>query len=373
VTLLTPENDRTKVGVHALLIGVGRYPHLKDGKSKHKFTLAGDIGNLTSPYHSVKALSEWLKTEMNAPGAPLCSLRVLANSPTSGVVESDWASPDIKSIRKAVADWYKDCDQNSGNVALFYFCGHGVVLGNITALLVQDFGKEELTPFVGSFDPAALADAFMAAKATRQLFLIDACRNTPADLLRKFQAPKIAEVLTAQKHSNQGSHRQTELYASELGTKAYGVNNKPSVFMSSLLASMKGAGAHQNEDGEWVVGTTSLKTGLDWLVSREYEKKVQRVTFGKMSNDFDLHAILGMPMVPVTVRTKPIEKLAKFHLQTDCDQSRATPSSKPWHIIVEAGERQFFAGSATNPKQFSHVEHVVPQYRVVSISCGDDQ
>lgn len=49
VTLLAPNDDRTKVGVRALLIGVGRYPHLKDGKSKIRFDHAGDIGRFTEP------------------------------------------------------------------------------------------------------------------------------------------------------------------------------------------------------------------------------------------------------------------------------------------------------------------------------------
>lgn len=373
MTLLTPDADRTKVGVHALLIGVGRYPHLKDGKSKIKFDHAGDIGQLTSPYHSVKAFSEWLRSEMTLPGAPLSSLRVLASSPSSSVVTEGWERPEIGNIRTAVGDWYKDCDRHSNNVALFYFCGHGVVLGNITALLAQDFGKEALSPFLGSFDPAALADACMAAKASRQLFLIDACRGTPPELRKRFKAPSIPEVLTAITHSNQGSHQQAELFASELGRSAYGIDNKPSIFMSSLLASMKGAGARQNENGDWVVGTTSLRTGLDWLVGRSYEKKLQRVAFGKMSMDFDLHAISGNPLVPVTVRTNPIARLAELQLQTDCQQHRANPSAKPWHINVEAGQREFFAGDACNPKQFTHTEYIVPQYRVVSITCGDDQ
>ena len=213
----------------------------------------------------------------------------------------------------------------------------------------------------------------MAAKANRQLFLIDACRSTPPELLRKFNSPIIPEVLAPLRHSNQGTHQQAELYASELGNSAYGVDNKPSVFMSSLIASMKGAGAHQNEEGDWVIGTASLRTGLDWLVRREYDTKLQRVAFGKMSKDFDLHQIQGKPIVPVTVRTTPFAKLETFQLQTDCPQYRPDPSSKPWHINVTAGKCQFFAGDASNPKQYSHIEYVVPQYRVISIPCGDDQ
>ena len=373
MTLITPEASRSKVGVHALLIGVGKYLHLTGGKSRNQFPHASDIGQLTSPYHSVDAFANWLRTSLNRPGTPLRSLRVLASSPVKGKAIHYWDEPTIANIRKAVSEWNKDCDHHSDNVALFYFCGHGVVLGETTALLAQDFGREVDSPFLGSFDPAALADACMASNASKQLFLIDACRSTPPELRSKYKTPALPELITPMVHSNQGSHQQAELYASELGTSAFGVDEKPSVFMSSLLTSMKGTGALQNDDEDWVVGTASLRTGLDWLVRRTYGKDLQRVAFGKMSADFALHTIVGTPSVAVTVKTKPLAKLAELHLQTDCPQFRQVPDGKPWCIDVPAGTRSFYAGDAKNPKQFSHHEQLAPQFRVISIPCGDDQ
>lgn len=373
MTLITPEADRVEVGVHALLIGVGKYPHLKGGKSKTQFPHAGDIGQLTSPYHSVKAFADWLRTGLNRPGTPLRSLRVLAGSPVKGEATHGWDEPTVANIRKAVSEWNKDCDHHGDNVALFYFCGHGVVLGDTTALLAQDFGKEVDSPFLGSFDPAAFADACASTKASKQLFLMDACRSTPPELRAKYKSTTPPELLTPVLNSNGGSREQAELFASELGASAYGVDNKPSVFMSSLLTSMKGAGAQQNDDEDWVVGTASLRTGLDWLVKREYDKKLQRVSFGKMSADFELHTIIGNPSVAVTVRTKPLARLADLRLETDCLQYRPVPDAKPWHVDVPAGKRSFYAGNAANPKQFVHQEELAPQYRVISIPCGDDQ
>jgi hypothetical protein len=373
VTLVTPEADRVKVGVHALLIGVGKYPHLMGGRSAKKFPHAGDIGQLTSPYHSVEAFADWLRAGLNRPGSPLRSLRVLASSPVKGKATDGWDEPTVANIRKAVSDWSKDCDHHADNVALVYFCGHGVVLGETTALLAQDFGREVDSPFLGSFDPAALADACLASKASKQLFLMDACRSTPTELRSRYKTPTLPELLTPKVHSNQGSHQQAELYASELGASAFGVDDKPSVFMSSLLTSMRGTGALQNDDEDWVVGTASLRTGLDWLVKRAYGKDLQRVAFGKMSADFALHTVVGTPSVAVTVKTKPLAKLAELQLQTDCPQYRPVPDGKPWYVDVPAGMRSFYAGDAANPKQFSHHEQLAPQFRVISIPCGDDQ
>jgi hypothetical protein len=190
----------------------------------------------------------------------------------------------------------------------------------------------------------------MASKASKQLFLLDACRSTPPELRSKYKPPTPPELLTPNVHSNQGSHEQAELCASELGASAFGVDDNPSVFMASLLTSMKGTGALQNDDEDWVVGTASLRTGLDWLVKRAYGKDLQRVAFGKMSADFALHTVVGTPSVAVTVKTRPLAKLAELHLQTDCPQYRPVPDGKPWYIDVPAGNRSFYAADAANPK-----------------------
>ncbi|RYH66487.1 MAG: caspase family protein [Alcaligenaceae bacterium] len=372
MTLLTPNADRSMQGVHAFLIGVGKYPHLKDGRSTTKFPYRGDIGQLSSPYHSVEAFSTWLLNDLNLPGSPLRSLRVLASSPVKGMATT-WDKPDIATIEQEAKAWYGDCNKHAGNVALFYFCGHGVLLGDRSFFLAQDFGKNELTPFKGSFDPAAFADACLATKASKQLFLLDACRSTPAELRKRYKNPSPTELVSAVEHKNQGKHQQAELYASDLGTKAYGAKGGPSVFMSSLLASMKGAGAHQTMSAEWVVGTDSLRSGLNFLVKRHYEAGLQQVSFGKLSADFDLHAISDTPVVPVVVRTSPATRLADLQLQTDCPQHKTAPDGKPWNIDVLAGNRKFYAGDATNPLKFSKIEDVYPQYRVISIPCGDDQ
>lgn len=371
MTLLTPVADRSKQGVHAFLIGVGKYPHLEGGRSRKKFPYAGHIGQLKSPYHSVEAFSTWLRNDLNLAGSPVRSLRVLASSPVKGMV-SAWDEPSIAKIQQEAKEWYKDCNEHPGNVALFYFCGHGVLLGDRSFLLAQDFGKDELTPFKGSFDPAAFADAFLATKSSKQVFLLDACRTTPAELRRVFKNPTPTELVSARSHSNLGKHQQAELYASELGTKAYGVEGKPTVFMSYLLASMKGAGAHQTMTADWVVGTDSLRSGVNFLAKRQYEDGLQHVSFGKLSADFELHAIPDTPVVPVVVRTSPATRLGDLQLQTDCPQHKTVPDGKPWHIDVLAGSRTFYAGDAANPLKFAKVEDVFPQYRIISIPCGDD-
>ena len=75
----------------------------------------------------------------------------------------------------------------------------------------------------------------------------------------------------------------------------------------------------------------------------------------------------------MVVRTSPATRLADLQLQTDCPQYKTVPDGKPWNIDVLAGNRTFYAGDAANPLKFSKVEDVYPQYRVISIPCGDDQ
>lgn len=49
-------------GVRALVIGVGRYPHL-NGSTKARFSNAQDMRQLPSLSHSALAIANWLRTE----------------------------------------------------------------------------------------------------------------------------------------------------------------------------------------------------------------------------------------------------------------------------------------------------------------------
>lgn len=370
MTLLTKAADRKKVGLHAILIGVGVYPHLEGGISMKKFAFAEGMTQLTSPYHSVEAFSKWLQQEFRLTNTPLRSLRVLASSPAG---YATYTAPTMQAIKSSVDDWVADVDAHEENFALFYFCGHGLFIGNVTALLAQDFGRSTNRPFENSFDPQKLETGMLGCKAARQLYIVDACSNTPREILKTYRSiAPAALVEPTDSHNRLGVTKQAELRASELGTAAFGQIGKPSVFMESFMLSLQGAGTLQNSEGAWVAQTTPLRIGVDWLVKRAEKKEVQLVSFGPgVASEMDFHELPGAPLVPVKVICKPLGKLAQCSLTSSTGHSRATPSPDAWHFDVPYGQHEFSAKDELTGETFNASSHASPAYRVVSIPCDE--
>lgn len=351
-------------GLHALLVGVGRYPHVRD------VAVAQDLGDLSSPHHSVEALARWLQNGLSLRDAPLRSLRVLTSSPDGNRLGAE--EPTMEVLQRAVDAWYDDADGHEENFTVFYFCGHGLQIGSITTLLTQSFGSQPRNPFPDSFDPAQLESGMLSCKAGRQLYIIDACSAAP----RRFQGRygRIAPnplIQPMDGHGRLGVTKQAEIRASELGTAAYGVPGRPSVFLQSFLKSMDGAGAIKDGRGSWVVKTNSLRTGVDWLVQRSQRAETQLVSFGAVSADFPLHELNGLPVVPVKVLCDPVEALGCSALQTDAGHERRQPELDPWHVDLPHGQYEFSATNLDTGIVHSIAEHTTPQYTVVSIPCGD--
>lgn len=366
MTLLTSEANRRLPGLHALLVGVGHYPYAPNVEG------AEGLGDLSSPHHSVTAMADWLATGLSLKDTPLCSLRVLTSSP--GGRDTGWDEPTMQALESAVEEWYDDANAHEKNFALFYFCGHGLLIGSITALLTQSFGSQRRNPFAGTFDPAQFESGMLSCKAGRQLFIIDACSAAPRGMRERYQriAPN-ALVQPVEGHGRLGVTKQAEIRASELGTSAYGIPDQPSVFLQSFIKSMKGAGAIKDGVGRWVVKTNSLRTGVDWLVQRSQRAETQLVGFGAVSADFALHELNGLPVVPVKVLCEPAEVLGCSALRTDAGHERLIPAMEPWHLDLQHGHYEFSATNLDTGTVHAVEEHTTPQYTVVSIPCGGTQ
>src|SRR5690348_1004793 len=111
---------------HALLIGVGHYPYLPGGGATTTATTLG-LGQLASPPISAVRLAHWLINEFNNAQAPLGSVELLV-SPAPGGALPPWPAEGatLANVRAAYKRWLARCDLNPGNLALFYYCGHGV-------------------------------------------------------------------------------------------------------------------------------------------------------------------------------------------------------------------------------------------------------
>ncbi len=359
-------------GIHALLIGVGNYPELKPRRAPVHQAPPMVLDDLTSPQKSVKALAAWIETGLNITNLPLRSLRVLCSSPDEAPPWPD-CEPSIDNIEQDVHAWFDDVNSHEDNLALFYFCGHGLRVGDIHAVLAQDFGTRHQSLFQRSFDPESFADSMRKAKARRQIFLVDACSSsTPAT--EQYEGISPRTLIEAERHKHLGVVKQTYLRASEFGLDAYGTDEGPTLFVSAFLQAMKGAATLPSDAGRWVVKTNALRTALNWIIQRQGHSLHQEVDYGaRMSADIPFHELIGLPRVPVEVVCSPSNVSVTASLHIDGEKS-CEPSQSPWLVDLNRGAYEFSAvdGSCLEqPTKGSLRDSVHPPFHSVCIPCEE--
>ncbi|MGW4564008.1 caspase family protein [Streptomyces sp. NPDC004561] len=330
MTLLYPDRVGTRTGpaVHALIIGVGSYRHL--------------TAQLTSPPVSALAFADWVMHTMRHPQAPLGSVDVLLSpgrgTPPGGEPMS-FDVPDLDAMYDAVAAWRQRCDAHPGNVALFYFCGHGLNVGG-HALLLEDYGKSPSARLRGAFLLEEFVAAMASCEAGSQYFFIDACQTpAPSLVARGARASSLLDPGRAPRKNLDGG----VLVASRRGGAAGGAQGQVSVWTRSLLDGLNGLAA-EPRDGQWHVEVNRLNQLLPQLCARRSVAAPgpPQVPGGGPGMSGVLHLMQEPPRVPMEVRCDPAEATAhaKVGLRAHNpphDSPRLALLDAVWHTEAPAG------------------------------------
>jgi len=314
------EEDTGLPRTHALVIGVGKYPHLAGGEAP--VADSDGMRQLSSPPVSARALATWLLAEYNDPQRPLGSVALLLSEEqpapftdprTQTAHDVDVAT--IDNILAAITEWYDRGDSNVDNRLVFYFCGHGVSQGDDMALLAADIFADEHNPLNGALDFGGLMNGLKRCKASQQVFFVDACRSNsdvliessgtrfagrtplgagarPLDLPRRFHIPYFATLAGDRSHARPG---------------------QVSVFTEALLKSLAGA-ASDDPEGDWRVNTSHLLEAIDHFMHQPQfagaVAGVQVPSVGELPV-FVLHELADPPVVPVYVGCQHAEDNAE--------------------------------------------------------------
>ena len=266
--------DGSTPQTHALVVGVNDYPHLLNGSLHDEEPAAATMGlrQLTSPVVSAAAVADWLTTGYINPDVPLGSIELLLSPPPAGTAAGDGAT--MENIKTGFDAWFGRCDQSPDNIALFYFCGHGLD-AEVLVLLASDFGKSRSRLWENSIDFNGTFDAMGECRAKTQCYFIDACRSTPIELLR--QRGRVAAQPLRSPTTLSFPPRDAPVYlATPFGQKA-GPANGVSFFTAALLACLGRLGAARRVGTDWVVTTASLRTALPVLMGRTHNGQNQRL------------------------------------------------------------------------------------------------
>jgi len=360
---------------HALVIGVGHYPHLPGGVAKKKFPNPEGMGQLSSPPESARAVAQWLIENYVSPGRPLASVALLTSEkapkqfkfqpPGQAAKSVATTMASMADIESAILDWHKLGNANPDNLILFYFCGHGIAAGFDLSLLMSDFGQQPQAPLDGALDFRKFHANMDECSARHQCYFIDACR-TGSELLRKNQgyAGKPVIQWTGTGTNPNGQTRRGPVFFSTLAdTKAYSRPGKVSLFTDALLETLAGAGSG-DETGTWEVKTARVAEALEYLMRQASE--ALRMPQAQIPSQDSFAQVplntLVMPSIPVWVRVEPplVQALATLRCQGGAINAKRAPKKEPWRLTVTPGKYSFYADfKSTNMKATPYVDEIV--------------
>jgi hypothetical protein len=298
--------------VHALVIGVGQYTHL-DQPAAAEFGLDPV---LTSPPLSAAAFAGFVLDELDELGGTraLGSVDLYLSGATtftsgrSGEVSAIDA-PTTENVVAAIKAWAARCRSHEENLALFYFCGHGIDKARELGLLLADFGSEP-NLFENSISVTALQGAMGAERSPRQqCFFVDACRQPSPEAMR-YAGPVGRDVL-GWKIDLRGAEDSSIFYATLPTDPAYGQTGDVAPFTRSLLRALRGLGVRTLRNGYWEVTTSYLQQairaamradGIGWKLG-------QRPQRGGWEGDLPVHRVLDPGEIPVNLEVQPVDQV----------------------------------------------------------------
>jgi len=355
-------DDRARLGntpgLHALLAGVGMYPHLPRGGAQPAPKDFG-MGQLKSPALTAYQLCQWLIRRKDNLPVPLATCRLLLSPTAEEIVAEAALGNNIQRctwdnfVQEAKA-WRKDAGTSPQNQTFFYFGGHGVQRSRTdSVMLMQDFGDG----MGGTLHRgAALENIFSAMAPTfnwpniarTQFYFVDACRAQP-ESFKDSELLKVPDVMDVDV-GGRDDRRAPIFFASVAGASAYALDGKPTLFGLALKNSLEGDGADLRDDGngggEWVVTSHSLDKALSaqLILLNKKHGADQDSRMGGIASDADLHRLDGPPAIDVAMEIDPVAALACTTLHVEHPETNAPACQLPVPMNPHPYVQQLAAG-----------------------------
>jgi hypothetical protein len=249
-----------RIRVHALIIGVGAYPHIERSDSSSRFGLSP----LTSPCESAIAIANWLRNDLSraTTNAELGSVELLISSPKNKF--HDIPTPTMREVSAACLRWNEECINDENSLAFFYFCGHGLY-SNSRFLLCDDFGVddgEEL--WAKAIDLEGFRAEAIKSGVKRFLGFCDSCASPTFYSDEKLRG----RFLLSPKPPFLNSEFDAMYYASTAGRETEGNRDAPSDYAEAILKCLNGVAA-VNVSDSWETDTFSMASAIAWLLQQK--------------------------------------------------------------------------------------------------------
>ena len=330
------EPDPNTPRTHALVIGIGGYRHLEGGSNPHAQIKqkVGSLGQLTTSPRSARAFADLVMGAANQWRVPLGSLDLLLTADPNdenGLPHGHPPGATFSDIQHAYDGWRTRCDSHRDNIALFYFCGHGVEKEE-QILLTEDFGESTNNPWRGSFALDSTVLGFRSCKANTQCFFVDACREITAPLKNHdIESSPLEIPRLAQKEND-----FTFVMKSTAGKEtALGPPRGVAYATQALIRALNGDAAIA-KGNQWVVRTGGIAdkiTDILGLVKKDEDFK-QRCPCS-VTKSTELLVLTREPQVQLNIACDPDEAIEKATMT--CTKF-VPPGQEPSEIHTETGQ-----------------------------------
>jgi hypothetical protein len=361
---------------HAVVIGVGAYPHLIGGDGPLT-PRNGGLVQLSSPPVSAFTFAAWLLDGFNNPDAPLASLSLLVSDSENRAFSHAKleepvvpATADSSAVIAALRAWKERGDANEQNLMMFFYCGHGVARGlDGLTLLLRDYGAVPAMPMEGAIDFAALQRGMAQCPASRQCFFVDACRQV-SDIARNTTESGNKVIQDDINRPFESDWNYAVLYSTVEGESAYGRRDKPSFYTEELIKGLNGTAANnRNAQGQWRVSTSDLNQAIHRGLSLR-GKKIRNPAVRLV--EFEFHLPKAEPIIPVTVSCE--SRADHEHAVLSCERNgevvdRRDPAIEDWVTELAYGSYDFKAEVGSRIGQRAG-EFILPPYREIAIKVS---
>ena len=394
MTLFNANIPDEKAQTHVLIIGVGLYPFLPEGGGPIATKTLG-LKQLTSPPISASVIADWALGELNNLDAPLGSVELLLsqNDNMQGEIAplKNVYKPGVKAalklgvdpgtaistplaefseIKQAFGRWFERLNRLEENIALFYFCGHGVEAAD-RYLLPSDYGKDKLVPFSEFINFTQTFNKMNRCKAQTQCWFLDCCRDQPSEVKSAAATGSVGQSLIGDIAGGPFSRNAPIFHAAAIGKSATGPPGKQSYFVEALTQCLNGTGVSPRLDDSdpYAVSTASLGSALSsvipWLEKQNFD----------VSMSYEIGGSTNLPPKRIHFPAEPFEVLAsilcipdKAHTIATLDLAdsqgishlRGATSSEPWRLKVHSGACTIKGTFASDFKDFAREVRAFP-------------
>ena len=348
MTQLFFNSEKSGPGMHALVIGVGGYAHLWEGTGTEieDPLRYGNLGQLTSPPRSALAFANWLReSNHDRWKAPLATINVrispAPSDPEPGGSGVTFQNATIDGIQTAFDEWKECCGSDADNVALFYFCGHGLQSDD-QILLASDFGRYS-NHFRGAFAFDSTRQGFLQCPPKTQCFFVDACREVTPGVVENLGGATAEPLVRPQAYKRRRCEHDLTLQSSAPFESAFAPRDGVSYFTTALIDALQGGAALADEYGDWVIRTDGVTSCIDELLQAA-SGRAQPTEKGPGFTPTVLYRLDNVPDARLVLECDPRPALTKATLSYEPTPpppgervERTPPVATIWNQTVKAG------------------------------------